>query len=100
MVEKQLAKLAGVMRAEVNYVAGSAIVVYNETALDLKVINARVHECGYDCAGERVPQLVFAAEDPPDEAAAVPGSMQAMVGDLRNRFWVSRSSVFRSSSLR
>ena len=35
-VEKQLAKLPGVHKAEVNYVAGSATVVYDETVTDLK----------------------------------------------------------------
>ena len=50
-VEKQLAKLRGVERAEVNYVSGSATVVYDETVIDLKTIEAKVHECGYHCSG-------------------------------------------------
>lgn len=127
-VEKQLVKLPGVHRAEVNYVAGSATVVYDEAAIDLKAIKARVHECGYHCAGERTPKHVCVPEDPPATAAvavapathaahihdehgapqvqaehAAPGKtdamahemghgggmdMQAMVSDMRNRFWV------------
>jgi Cu2+-exporting ATPase len=124
-VEKQLSKLTGVKKAEVNYVAGSATVVYDETAIDLKAIKGRVHECGYHCAGERMPKHVCVPEDPPaatiamaphaahvDDAHepaqahaehAVPGKtdamahemghggsmdMQAMVRDMRNRFWV------------
>ena len=130
-VEKQLAKLTGVKKAEVNYVAGSATVVYDETAIDLKAIKARVHECGYHCAGERTPKHVCLPEDPPASATMVmPGraahepasaehaghtraavtepaghagakdemahemghggdmNMQAMVRDMRNRFWV------------
>ncbi|ALP53752.1 ATPase P [Candidatus Tenderia electrophaga] len=125
-VEKQLTKLPGVKKAEVNYVAGSATVVYDETAVDIKTIKARVHECGYHCAGERLPKHVCAAEDPPGDAAAMPMpgggahaahgeaaqpaehaahagardamahemghgggmDMQAMVRDMRNRFWV------------
>ena len=127
-VEKQLAKLQGVHKAEVNYVAGSATVVYDETAIDLKAIKARVHECGYHCAGEQMPKHVCAPEDPPAAAVmpmphaahlhaahgehkapeahgehAAPGKtdamahemghggsmdMQAMVNDMRNRFWV------------
>ena len=57
-VEKQLAKLPGVHKAEVNYVAGSATVVYDEEATDLKTIMARVHECGYHCTGEMLPKHV------------------------------------------
>ncbi len=127
-VEKQLVKLPGVHRAEVNYVAGSATVVYDEAVVDLKTIKARVHECGYHCAGERTPKHVCVPEDPPaitavavapalraahvhdaHEAAQVHADhaalgktdamahemghggsmdMQAMVSDMRNRFWV------------
>ena len=125
-VEKQLAKLPGVKKVEVNYVAGSATVVYDETVIDLKAIKARVYECGYQCAGEQTPKHVCVPEDPPAAAAAtaphathvheeqeIPlahaehvaptdkkdamahemghgGSMdmQAMVRDMRNRFWV------------
>jgi len=127
-VEKQLVKLPGVHRAEVNYVAGSATVVYDETTIDLKTIKARVQECGYHCAGERTPKHICVPEDPPAAAAfavtptphaahvhdehvahqdhgehAAPGKtdamahemghgggmdMQAMVSDMRNRFWV------------
>ena len=127
-VEKQLRKLTGVKKAEVNYVAGSATVVYDETLIELKAIKTRVHECGYHCAGERMPKHVCLPDDPPaavvamgpdvtaireahdeHEAArrhaehAAPGKtdamahemghggdmdMQAMVRDMRNRFWV------------
>ncbi|MBI3345003.1 MAG: heavy-metal-associated domain-containing protein [Gammaproteobacteria bacterium] len=65
-VEKQLAKLTGVYKAEVNYVAGSATVVYDETVTDLKTIKARVHECGYHCTGEMLPKHLCVPEDPPD----------------------------------
>ncbi|MBT8072304.1 MAG: heavy metal translocating P-type ATPase, partial [Xanthomonadales bacterium] len=122
-VEKQLSKLTGVKKVEVNYVAGSATVVYDETAIDLKAIKARVHECGYHCAGEQMPTHVCVPDDPPAATVApayhaahgeheplqvhaehvVPGKadamahemghggskdMQAMVRDMRNRFWV------------
>jgi Cu2+-exporting ATPase len=68
-VEKQLARLPGVHKAEVNYVASSATVVYDETATDLKTIKARVRECGYHCAGESLPRHVCMPEDPPAAAA-------------------------------
>jgi Cu2+-exporting ATPase len=121
-VEKQLAKLPGVGKAEVNYIAGSTTVTYDETAIDLQAIKTRIHECGYHCAGEQLPKHVCEPEDPPGEAAVVsmPGhaehahaavsehaghagardemahemghgggmDMQAMVRDMRNRFWV------------
>lgn len=107
-VEKQLAKLPGVHRAEVNYVAGSATVTYDETITGLKTIKARVHECGYHCGGEMLPKHVCAAEDSP--SAAMPAAehaghsdhgaahdmghgvgmdMQAMVRDMRKRFWIA-----------
>jgi Cu2+-exporting ATPase len=131
-VQKQLASLPGVKKAEVNYVAGSATVTFDETVTDLKAIKAKVHECGYHCAGEQVPRHVCTPDDPPDGAlaVAVPADehrhhaghaahgeaamsgehaaaagkadamahemghgagmdMQAMVRDMRNRFWIA-----------
>ncbi|MDP1645395.1 MAG: heavy metal translocating P-type ATPase [Thiobacillus sp.] len=73
-VEKQLMKLPGVHKAEVNYVAGSATVVYDETIADIKTIKARVHECGYHCAGERLPKHICVPEDPPAAAAIAPAA--------------------------
>ena len=63
-VEKQLRKLRGVERAEVNYVSGSATVDYDETVIDLKAIKAKVHECGYHCSGELVPKHIYRPKDP------------------------------------
>ena len=131
-VQKQLARLPGVRKAEVNYVAGSATITYDETVTDLEAIKARVDECGYHCAGELLPKHVCVPHDPPDEAlaaiapvhepaphAAHPShaahemeaaaehaaagrdamthemghgagmDMQAMVRDMRNRFWAA-----------
>lgn len=70
-VEKQLAKLPGIHKTEVNYVAGSATVAYDEAIIDLKTIKHKVHECGYHCAGERLPKHVCVPEDPPAAAAAI-----------------------------
>jgi len=64
-------KLPGVHKAEVNYVAGSATVVYDETVTNIKRIKARVHECGYHCAGERLPKHICVPEDPPAATAAI-----------------------------
>lgn len=121
-VEKQLGRLPGVLKAEVNYVAGSATVEYDETRIDLQAIKAKVGECGYHCGGELVPKHVCEPEYPSAEdiAVAMPAhehhaeagtakvgaekaeavdhaahemghgggmSMEAMVRDMRNRFW-------------
>ncbi len=70
-VQKQLARLPGVTKAEVNYVAGSATITFDDSATKLQTIKAKVQECGYHCAGERVPKHVCVPEDPPGEAFAV-----------------------------
>jgi Cu2+-exporting ATPase len=127
-VEKQLAKLPGVERADVNFAAGTATVVYDETRTTLAAIKAAVRACGYHCTGEQVPRHVCEPVDPPGhvhaagalgippvEAVAKPApvhaghpaphaavkdemahemghgagmDMQAMVRDMRNRFWI------------
>ncbi len=133
-VEKQIARLPGVEKAEVNYVAGSATVTFDDEISDLETIKAKVRECGYHCTGERLPTHVCTPADPPNEAVAVPAAgdesqrhaahpgdaahrtdtvpekhaagagkadsaahemghgagkdMQAMVRDMRNRFWI------------
>ena len=66
-VEKQLAKLPGVHRAEVNYVSGSATVAYDETVTDINAIKAKVHECGYHCSGELLPRHLCKPGNPPSE---------------------------------
>lgn len=133
-VQKQLARLPGVKKAEVNYVAGSATVTFDETVTNIKTIKAKVYGCGYHCAGELLPKHVCASGDPAAGAAAIPAhgpnghaihpapmahgteaipvkgrvapagkagamahemghgagmDMQAMVRDMRNRFWIA-----------
>jgi len=115
-VEKQLLKLPGVKKAEVNYAASSATVAYDEAAIELGAIKAKVRECGYHCAGEQLPKHICEPGDPPTESRAIPMpmpghaehgahsgggeemahemghgggmDMQAMVRDMRNRFWL------------
>jgi Cu2+-exporting ATPase len=127
-VEKQLAKVPGVERADVNFAAGSATVLYDETRTDVAAIKGGVRACGYHCAGEQVPRHVCEPADlpghpgaavalgtsqaeavataapphaghagphavPKDEMAHEMGhgtgmDMQAMVRDMRNRFWI------------
>ena len=69
-VQKQLAALPGVEKAEINYVAGSATVTFDETVIDLRSIKAKVHECGYHCTGEMLPKHVCVLDDPPGDALA------------------------------
>jgi len=110
-VEKRVGRLSGVKRVEVNAVAGSATVVYDEKATDLPTIKNWIRECGHHCRGEIVPKHVCKPEDPPAEAAVAvpmephaghvkheamahemghaPGmDMQEMVRDMRRRFWI------------
>jgi P-type Cu2+ transporter len=70
-VEKQLARLPGVYKVEVNYVAGSATVEYDERITNLKAIKAVVRACGYHCGGEMLPKHVCVPEDPPAAAVAM-----------------------------
>jgi len=69
-VEKQLARLPGVVRAEVNGVSGSTTIVYDDSKIDLPAIKARIDQCGHHCGGELVPRHVCEPEDPPAAAAA------------------------------
>ena len=62
-VEKQLATLPGVHQADVNYVAGSATVHYDEAQTSLQAIRQRVIDCGYHCRGELVPAHVCSPVD-------------------------------------
>ncbi|NMM06330.1 heavy metal translocating P-type ATPase [Polaromonas sp.] len=57
-VTRQLATLPGVHHADVNYVAGSATVHYDEAQTSLQAIRQRVIDCGYHCRGELVPAHV------------------------------------------
>jgi Cu2+-exporting ATPase len=66
-VQLQLSALPGVHHVEVNYVAGSATVHYDESRISLDVIRQRVIACGYHCRGELVPAHVCVpAEHAPD----------------------------------
>ena len=111
-VRRQLQRLPGVHHVDVNYVAGSATVHYDESAASVAQLQAAVTECGYHCRGELVPDHVCAragtapGEPPAPSAAAhaahemqhdmmhdmghAPGmSMDDMAIDMRNRFFVA-----------
>ena len=57
-VHRQLSTLPGVHHADVNYVAGSATVHYDEAKITLDAIRQRVVDCGYHCRGELAPAHV------------------------------------------
>ncbi|MAD93668.1 MAG: hypothetical protein CMP85_07580 [Gammaproteobacteria bacterium] len=57
-VEKQLMKMSGIEKAEVNYIGDSATVIYDETLIGLEEIKLRIHKCGYRCSGEMLPKHV------------------------------------------
>ena len=61
-VQRQIAALPGVHHVDVNYVAGSATVHYDETKTSLEDIRRRIVECGYHCRGEMLPAHVFPPE--------------------------------------
>jgi cation transport ATPase len=69
-VEKQLARLPGVERADVNFASGTATVVFDESRATLAAIKATVRACGYHCRGEQLPKHVCEPVDPPAEAIA------------------------------
>jgi len=54
-VQRALAGLPGVHHVDVNYVAGSATVHYDEAQTSLPAIRQRIADCGYHCGGELVP---------------------------------------------
>jgi Cu2+-exporting ATPase len=60
-VEKQLMKLPGVNKVEVNYISGSATVTHDDRVVGLREIQKRVQECGYHCRGELLPTHVCQA---------------------------------------
>ena len=62
-VEKQLSTLPGVHHVDVNYVAGSATVHYDESRIELETIRQRVIDCGYHCRGQLLPAHVCAPEE-------------------------------------
>ncbi len=70
-VEKQLRRLSGVMRADVDYATASATVTYDERVTSLAAIKAWIRECGFHCSGQITPRHVCTPEDPPPEAVAV-----------------------------
>ena len=55
-VKKQLLKIIGLHHVDVNYVAGSATVQYDESRTTLDQIREKIKQCGYHCRGELLPE--------------------------------------------
>ena len=91
-----LARRPGVVDVHINPVAQAATVVFDPAVTSAAELGAWIRECGYHCAGQRVPNHVC---DPapvqgdvgsPHDAMGHGGhdgmSMAGMVRDMRNRF--------------
>ena len=63
-VRRQLEKLAGVRQAEVNYVAQSATVHYDDRLVTPEDIRRLIVECGYHCRGQLLPTHLCKTEEP------------------------------------
>ena len=70
-VAKQLSKLHGVHHADVNYVAASATIHFDERQTSVVEIREAIRDCGFHCRGEMVPKHVC------DSAGAAPGTAPA-----------------------
>jgi Cu2+-exporting ATPase len=111
-IEKQIGRMAGVRRVTASIASGSATVEYDEAVTNAEALKAKINECGFHCAGEVLPAHIceprhiahaLQPERPARTAPTMPMThdmahemghgagmdMQAMVRDMRNRFWIS-----------
>ncbi|BAU49730.1 copper-translocating P-type ATPase [Sulfurifustis variabilis] len=84
-IEKQLKRLPGVERADVDYATASATVTYDERVTSLAAIKAKIRDCGFHCTGEVVPHHVCKPEDPPAAAAVAVAPTRAHTGHAPTR---------------
>ena len=109
MVEKVLCRRPGVVDVQANAVSQTATVTYDPARTSVAELTDWVRDCGYHCAGRSVPEHVcdpmdepghaasgdrHAGHEPPSADEAHGGhhagmSMDAMVRDMRNRFWIA-----------
>ncbi len=115
-IEKQLRRIAGVDTVSVNPVNGLATVDYDPTKTNLGTLQAAIKECGFHCAGEALPKHICQDHPMPGRTGhkragdmathkthggektdamaeemghGAGGDMQAMVRDMRNRFYIA-----------
>ncbi len=108
VVEQALSRRPGVVRVNANPVAQTATVTYDPALTSFSELQELVERCGFHCAGRSVPCELcdpLAADEPlapaHDHAASMRAgeahghgghagmSMDAMVRDMRNRFFVA-----------
>jgi Cu2+-exporting ATPase len=112
-VEKQIGRMAGVRRVTASIASSSATVEFDEAVTSAEALTNKINECGFHCAGEVMPSHICelnlehitpAAKGaaPAPAGTAMPMAhdmahemghgagmdMQAMVRDMRNRFWI------------
>ncbi len=101
-VESYLERQPGVMSVEVNPVSQTATVTYDPAVISADDLRERIVECGYHCEGESLPEHVCVMDHGDEQEGesksphAVMGhgshgemSMEDMVRDMRNRFYVA-----------
>ena len=102
-IERQLAGIPGVHAAAANPVTGNATVTFDEARVSAEQIQQAIEQCGHHCAGEVQPAHMCephgqphaapsaaARHDMMHEMGHAPGqSMEDMVRDMRNRFFVA-----------
>ncbi|MBK8460634.1 MAG: heavy metal translocating P-type ATPase [Micropruina sp.] len=108
-IERVLSGRPGVLEVEANAVSQTATVTFDPESTSVDHLGEWVRECGYHCAGESVPThvcepqsdnrphdhgaMAASATTSPHEAMGHGGhggmSMDAMVADMRRRFWVA-----------
>jgi Cu2+-exporting ATPase len=98
-VEAVLGRRPGVVEVDANPVAQNATVEFDTAVIDIEQLRRWVEECGLHCDGMSVPghvcdPLVSPGQEPDAERAAAHEhhggmSMDAMVADMRNRFFVA-----------
>jgi P-type Cu2+ transporter len=76
-VQRQIASLPGVHHVDVNYVAGSATVHYDESRITVDDIRRCIVECGYHCRGELLPAHICARDGHAGRAADEEGARHA-----------------------
>ena len=114
-VEKQLGRIPGVKQVTASIASNSATVEYNENVTNVAALKDKIEECGFHCAGRILPmhlcephsdhihgatpmaQGMSGKSAKPHSAATAKQAgheqhahpMQAMVRDMRNRFWMA-----------
>lgn len=109
-LESFLLRQPGVHRAEASYMSETVTVAYEESEISEAGVRALIEDFGCHCGGEMLPRNVCepepgvavehrppAFEEPPTEAEQTARemghgagmSMEEMVRDMRNRFWVA-----------